>query len=455
MNLNETIAAIATPYGKGAIGIVRISGENSIKILKKIFFPIFKKEPEPGYYYGKIKDNDKIVDEVIAVVYRAPKSFTGDDMVEINCHGGILVTSEMLNLVIKNGARLAKRGEFSFRAFINKKIDLTQAEAINDLINAKTSKAKDYALKNLFGNFSNYIVNITNTLKDILVRLEVSIDHPEEDIEFINKREIETRIKKELLRIDKLLSTAKKGCAFNYGVNVVIVGKANVGKSSLFNVLLNKDKAIVSHIPGTTRDVLEDWLDIDGIPVKLIDTAGLKDSVDAIEDAALRKTGEAIESSDIIIAMFDYSDKLDKDDKRLIDVLKNIKNRVIFILNKTDKSRGVDLDGLKMMVKKRVYQISVKEEKGITQVESAIKKIIYSQDNGEDNIVINNVRYETLLKECRNYLYNVLESIKNRMPEEIIATDIRRGLKSLEEITGVFSTDDMLDAIFSNFCLGK
>ena len=456
MDIDDTIAAISTPSGRGAISIVRISGRNAIKIIKQIFVPKTKKEfTTPGVYVGKIVDNNKVIDEVVLIVWRAPKSFSGEDLVEINCHGGIVVTNDVLNTVLKKGARLARPGEFTLRAFLNKKIDLAQAEALNNLINAKTEKSKEYALSQLFGKFSQYIENIAEVLKNLLVKIEVSIDHPDEDIEFIKKDEIKKIVENIVNKINHLLSTAQSGKAFNYGVNAVIVGRANVGKSSLFNLLLRKDRAIVSAIPGTTRDIIEDWIDVEGIPVKLIDTAGFKEAFDIIEEIALKKTEEMIKISNIIIAVFDASAELKKEDFKLIEKLNPVKEKSIFVLNKIDLGMHINYEELRKRIKKRILKISALKGTGIEKLESQIKNIIIGKEGLEEEIVITNIRYENLLKKCNEYLEEVLKAVENDVPEEFIASDLRRAIKELEEITGKFTTDDLLNSIFSNFCIGK
>ncbi len=456
MDIDDTIAAISTPSGRGAISIVRISGRNAIKIIKQIFVPKTKKEfTTPGVYVGKIVDNNKVIDEVVLIVWRAPKSFSGEDLVEINCHGGIIVTNDVLNTVLKKGARLARPGEFTLRAFLNKKIDLAQAEALNNLINAKTEKSKEYALSQLFGKFSQYIENIAEVLKNLLVKIEVSIDHPDEDIEFIKKDEIKKIVENIVNKINHLLSTAQSGKAFNYGVNAVIVGRANVGKSSLFNLLLRKDRAIVSAIPGTTRDIIEDWIDVEGIPVKLIDTAGFKEAFDIIEEIALKKTEEMIKISNIIIAVFDASAELKKEDFKLIEKLNPVKEKSIFVLNKIDLGMHINYEELRKRIKKRILKISALKGTGIEKLESQIKNIIIGKEGLEEEIVITNIRYENLLKKCNEYLEEVLKAVENDVPEEFIASDLRRAIKELEEITGKFTTDDLLNSIFSNFCIGK
>ncbi len=455
MNTDDTIVAISTPLGRGAISIVRFSGRDAIKIIKKIFVPNIDKDfTQPGVYTGKIQDKDEIIDEVVVIVRRSPKSFTGEDLIEINCHGGLLVTNDVLNVVIKNGARHAEPGEFTLRAFLNKKIDLTQAEALNDLINAKTEKSKKYALSQLLGHFSKYVELISAELKKLLVKLEVSIDHPDEDIEFITYPQIKEHIISIIKKIDKLLSTAQRGKAFRYGINAVIVGKANAGKSSLFNFLLRKDRAIVSDIPGTTRDIIEDWIDIEGLPVKLIDTAGFKEAFDMIEHISLKKTEEAIKYSNIVIAIFDASKEFEKEDIDLIKRLNSMKDKVIFVLNKVDLSMKMDCNELKKKVKKKIFKISALNGKGIEHLEKEIKRLAIGKETNED-ILVTNIRYENLLKSSKIYLEEALKGVLSDIPEEFIASDIRRAIKELEEIIGKFSTEDLLSSIFSNFCIGK
>jgi len=454
--LNDTIVALATPYGKGAISIIRLSGPDSLKILKKIF-RCKKDFTRRGIYKGLIVDGNKIIDEAVVIVYRQPKSFTGEDLVEINCHGGIIITKNILNLCLKHNARLAERGEFSLRAFLNKKIDLVQAEAINDLVNAKSEKFVSVAISTLLGNFSKFINNISNKLKNLLVKLEVSIDHPDEDIEFINKSEIKRDIEEIISIIEEALSTAETGKFLNYGVNIVIVGKANVGKSTLFNLLIKKDKAITSEIPGTTRDAIEEWLDINGVPVKIIDTAGFKFKINKIEDKAILKTEEMINQSDLIIAMLDASVELDDFDIDLINKLNQLKKKIIFVVNKIDLPVKIDYDKFSNLIKKNFIKISAKTSENISQLEKAIEKLVIDEKIlvKKNDMIITNVRYENLLKESLNNLKNAKEALKGNLTEDLIASDIRRAIKSLEEITGEFTTEELLNSIFSNFCIGK
>lgn len=457
-NLNDTIAAIATPFGKGAISIIRISGPDSIKILKNLFQPDKNKDfTKPGVYKGKIIYNNKIIDEVVVIVYRAPKSFTGEDLVEVNCHGGIIVTNEVLNIFIKSGARFAKPGEFTLRAFLNKKIDLVQAEAINEIVNAKTEKFKDYAISNLFGKFSNYINNIAQQLKNLIVRLEVSIDHPDEDIEFITKEEIKSTITEIIKKIDKLLATSETGKSLNYGIIVVIVGKTNSGKSTLFNALLKKDKAITSDIPGTTRDILEEWINIKGIPVKIVDTAGFKDETDKIEKIALKKTEDTINSANLIIALFDSSLPLNDIDRTIIEKLKKYNKKIIYAVNKIDLPAKIDYNEFKKLINSSYFKISAIKEYGIENIENEIYKSFFDEKVMEDanDLIITNIRYENLLKKCKDYLKEALNTIDLNLTEDLIVSDIRRALKELQEITGEFTTEDLLSSIFSNFCIGK
>ncbi len=453
---NETIAAIATPFGKGAVSIIRISGTNTLQIINKIFHSKTNRDVSaPGIYIGTVYNNENnIIDEVQLIIKRAPKSYTGEDTAEINCHGGILVTEKVLNRVLEAGARLAAPGEFSLRAVLNDKMDLIQAEAVNEIINAKTDKSLDVALSQLSGRISVYIDNISETLRKLLVNLEVSIDHPDEDIEFVNYANIKKDIIETINNIDKILSTARAGKAFNYGIKAVIIGKANVGKSSLFNALLKKDKAIVSHIEGTTRDIIEDWIDVSGIPVKLIDTAGYKEAIDMLEQMALKKTESAIETADLIIMLFDATKNISDDEINIVKKISLLNIPVIYALNKIDKKIIFNKNKIEKLIHSDIINISVSENKGLNLIEKAIKNEILGKDFTDD-IIITNIRAEVSLKEAKKYLEYTLNSINENAPEEFIASDIRLALNELESIIGKFTTDDMLNSIFSNFCIGK
>ncbi len=452
--IDDTITAIATPFGKGAISIIRISGPSTLNIINKIFTG--KTKNKAGIYYGYIIDKNKEkIDEVLLLIRIKPKSYTGEDMAEIYCHGGLLVTELVLKRTIEAGARLAEPGEFSMRAVLNNKIDLTQAEAINEIINAKTEKSLKLSLSHLEGTLSRYINKLRLMLKDILTSLEVSIDHPEEDIEFINHSKMKKSIEEILNLINAMLENAKTGKAFNYGLKIVLIGKANTGKSSLFNALLKKDKAIISDIEGTTRDLVEEWLDIYGIPVKLIDTAGFKNASDIIEKISLEKTEDALKSADIIFFLFDNSKNLDENDKKLIKKVKNIDIPLFIIINKTDLKNQLNIEKIKKELKKNeIIKISAKNGKGINLIENKIKEFILNS-NVNNDIIITNVRVENALKKAYAHLLNSIKAIDENIPEEFIASDIRLAINELEEIIGKISSDEILENIFSNFCIGK
>ncbi len=449
-NTEDTIAAIATPYGKGAISIIRVSGKESIRILKEIFS---KKDIEnPGVYVGTIRDNEKIIDQVQIIVKRAPESYTGEDMVEIDCHGGIIVTREVLETVLKHGAREALPGEFTLRAFLNGKIDLLQAEAINDIINARTSVAKESALAQLYGKLSKKILSFIENLKQLVSEIEVSIEYPEEEIEFIDIKKIKKRLKNIINEIDYLLSTSTHGKALKYGIEIVITGKTNAGKSSLFNLLIRRDKAIVSEMPGTTRDVIEEWIEINGIPIKLIDTAGFKQVENIVEEISLEKTKEAIKTAHFIIALFDISRPLSEEDKELLKLLIPVKEKVIPVINKIDLKEELEITEIKRYFGELI-RVSVKEERGIEEIEEEIRKRI-SGESRED-IYITSLRVENSLKEARKYIKKAINSIEEVGTVEVVSELLRHSIDSLKSITGEYTTEDILNSIFSNFCVGK
>ena len=454
----STIVAISTAPGVGGIGIVRMSGEKTFEILKKIFVPKNKKNIEKikGYSikYGNIVDEkNNIIDEVLVSYFKSPKSYTTENMCEINSHGGIVILNKILEVCITNGAVIAEPGEFTKRAFLNGRIDLTQAKAVIDIINSKTDKEARVSLNQLEGKFSNNIKDIKKDILSIMADIEASIDYPEYDIE-------ETTNSKILMILDKiddklisLENSFYNGKILRDGISTVILGRPNAGKSSLLNLILNEERAIVTDIEGTTRDTIEEYIQINGIPLKIIDTAGIRNSKDKVEEIGVKKAKELAEKSDIILAIFDISRELNEED---LDILNIIKNRnSIIILNKIDLNRKVNLKEIKDS-NKTIVEMSTKTGIGKDKLFEEISKIFNLNEIANDGeIIVSNQRHKFLIKNARKNVELSRDAIKNNMPIDIISSSIRQILEDLGEITGETVTEDIINEIFSKFCLGK
>ena len=455
----DTIAAISTPPGEGAISIVRLSGEDSLKIISKMFKgKDLNKVPTHTINYGHIIDpkTKKVVDEVMVTVMRAPKTYTREDIVEINCHGGIVPTNNILQLLLANGARMANPGEFTERAFLHGRIDLTQAESVLDVIKAKTDRSAQLALKYLGGSLGKLIHKLREEILDTLSKVEVNIDYPEYDgTEMITAQLLKERTLKVKAKIDKLLETAQGGKVLCEGLATAIVGRPNVGKSSLLNYLLHEDKAIVTDVAGTTRDVIEEYVNIKGIPLKLIDTAGIHETNDKVEKIGVERSRRAIDQSDLVILVIDASESLTTEDRLLINLTKG-KQRIV-ILNKIDLQQKIELDEIENLVgSENIIQTSIINDIGVDELEEQIKKMFASGiESSQNSVIINNARHVALLNKAANSLEAVLTGIKNGMPVDLCQTDMRDAWEDLGEITGDSYNDELLDELFSRFCLGK
>lgn len=453
----DTIAAIATAAGEGGIGIVRISGENALDILKKIFEPASKSIKNRMLSYGHIinPENGKIIDEVMSVYMKGPHSYTAEDVVEIQCHGSSVSLRKILELALKNGARLAERGEFTKRAFLNGRLDLSQAEAVIDLIKAKTDRTFDVAMNQLEGVFSDRIRKIRENLVDILVNLTVNIDYPDEDIEEMTYEKLEADIYSVERNIKKLLDTADTGRIIREGLRVSIVGKPNVGKSSLMNALIGQNRAIVTDIPGTTRDTIEESISVRNIPVVLTDTAGIHSTDDLIEQIGIEKSKEAFNNSDLVILMIDASSALEEED---FEIIRHTGDRkVIVLLNKQDKGSEVHKDEIHMKIPGAVViESSVTQGDGISRLEDEIENMVYGgQVSQGENLLVTNVRHKNLLEEGKKCLEDALEMVRIREPLEFIEIDVNRCYEAMGEIIGETATSDIIDKVFERFCLGK
>ena len=452
----STIAAISTAPGIGGIGIVRMSGKECFDILDKFFKPISDK-PIKGYSikYGKIYDNNEVVDEVLVSYFIGPKSYTTENMCEINSHGGMVVMKKILNICLKNGADLAEPGEFTKRAFLNGRIDLSQAESVIELINSKTDKEAKASIEQLEGRISKNINIIRKDLLNILSDIEATIDYPEYDIEEVTNNRAMQELKNVLEKLNKLEESFKTGKILKEGIKTIIIGKPNAGKSSLLNLILNADRAIVSDIAGTTRDTIEEYINIKGIPLKLIDTAGIRETNDIIEEIGVNKSINLINEADLIISIFDNSKELDEEDYKILKMIEN-KNAII-VLNKIDLG---DVQLQKQDEIKRlntpIVKMSAKLGDGIEKLYNCIINLFDMEDIQVDNsIMITNIRHKEQICKAEENIKNAIDTIYNNMPIDIIAIYIKEALTDLGSITGENVSEDIIKEIFSKFCLGK
>lgn len=457
-NLNDTIAAISTAIGEAGIAIVRMSGEDSINIIDKIFVAASKikmKDAENRkFMYGHIYDADKKIDEVLVVKMKGPHSYTAEDIVEIHCHGGVVSVKRILNLILSKGARLAEKGEFTKRGFLNGRIDLTQAEAVIDLIKAKTDISFDLGLNQLSGALSE----VLNKLKDELVSMQAlivaNIDFPDEDIEDAAYNDLLDRSKKILDKIDNLLENSKNSRLLRDGINTVILGKPNVGKSSLLNGLLKYDRAIVTDIAGTTRDVIEDYINLDGVLLKISDTAGIRETDDEVEKIGVNIAREKLKDADLVIAIFDLSRDFDEDDKEILKLIENKKD--IIILNKDDLEQKISDEEIEKYFKDDYLRLSVMENESVMKVEKLIIDLFFDGElQISSDTVLSNLRHINALREAKKELLEVNESLNKRVFLDLIEVDLENVIAHISEITGTITTEDILDRVFSDFCIGK
>jgi len=454
----DTIAAISTPLGEGGIGIIRLSGKEAISIVNKIF-----KSPKGvnlsdvkthTIHYGFIVDplTRQRIDEVLVTVMRAPNTYTREDVVEINCHGGYLTLKRILELVLSQGARLAEPGEFTKRAFLRGRIDLSQAESVIDLIRAKTDQAQKIALEHLSGRLSEKINELRDSLMRVCAHVEAYIDFPEEDIDGLTEEEITQQINCLKEEIKKLIEGYEEGKIYREGLTTAIVGKPNVGKSSLLNALLMKDRAIVTEIPGTTRDIIEEYVNIKGIPLKIVDTAGIREAHDLVEAEGIKRSLKAVESAELVLLVIDSSRSIDRLDEEIIN--KVIHKKVIVVINKKDiKSTEFHLP--ESLKDKPAVEISALNAEGIEDLKELIFNTTISGKYEKEGIVVTKLRHKLSLEKAFESLNNAHESFKNREPLEITAMFLREALNFLGQIVGVVTTEEILNLIFSEFCIGK
>lgn len=457
----DTIAAISTPPGEGAISIVRLSGSEALPILDKIYVSGKKKLSQVAshtIHYGHLVDPDtkKEVDEVLVSVMKGPKTFTTEDVVEINCHGGMVVTNQILQLLLRCGARLAEPGEFTKRAFLNGRIDLSQAEAVMDLIRAKTNAAADLALQQLDGKLTQMITNLRQELLETLAQVEVNIDYPEyDDVEEMTSQLLRQKALEVEEKIAAILKHAKQGKILREGLKTAIIGRPNVGKSSLLNYLLQEEKAIVTEIAGTTRDVIEEYVNLDGVPLKLIDTAGIRETEDVVEAIGVKRSKEALAKADLILLVLNQHEGLAKEDLELLALTKG-KERFI-LLNKMDLTDGLDVTSLKEYAKEEeILPISVLTNVGLEALAEKIKERFFSGSlEQEDATYISNVRHIGLLEQAQKSLQEVKTGIESGMPVDLVQIDMTRCWEFLGEIIGESAPDELITQLFSQFCLGK
>lgn len=464
--LNDTIVAIATPPGQGAIGIIRFSGHDAIQIVDKYFYGKNLNKVEGNtVHYGKIKDEkDQMLDECMASVFKAPRSYTKENSVELSCHGSPYILSEIVKLFIRNGARMAKPGEFTMRAFLNGQLDLSQAEAVADLIASENASTHDLALKQLRGGFSDVIKTLRQELIDFSALIELELDFGEEDVEFADRTKLETLVKKIQTVMQQLIQSFQYGNVIKNGVSTVIAGRPNAGKSTLLNALLNEERAIVSDIAGTTRDTIEESLNIKGIKFRLIDTAGIRQAQDAIEKIGVEKTREKINTSTLIVYVFDVTESKPEDVWEDIDAFLQSNadlqagNKKLFVANKMDLNPYTKLENYykqDLINSDNLLSASAINNMNI----EALKELLYKNviDNPEmlDKTIIVNNRHFEALHNANQSLSKVLDGLNTGLSPDLVAMDIRQSLYSLGEITGEISTDDLLESIFSRFCIGK
>ena len=463
MYLSDTIAAIATPPGIGGVGIIRVSGSEAFSIVNRLFTSQgtldLRKRPNKTIQYGYIVDPDTpdrhIIDEVLLLLMKGPHSYTAEDVIEIQCHGGMVSVRSILQLLLVNGVRLAEPGEFTKRAFLNGRIDLTQAEAIIDIIDAKTEDSLSLAVQQLDGTVSTYIHEVREQLMAMIARLEVTIDYPEEDIEEVTLEEVRDGLLPIMKDMDDLLATAQTGRLIRDGIMAVIVGRPNAGKSSLLNALLRENRAIVTDIPGTTRDSIEEYMNVEGIPLRLIDTAGLRHTEDTIEAMGVQKAKDYMQQADMILCVIDGSTPLTAEE---IDILQSVSGKqTIVLINKSDVAQVVTAHDINQIgTYTAIETISAKAGDGTRILNHWVKELVYGgQVAHHQQAVLSNVRHISLMESAKSQLLEAMASIDSAMPVDLVVTDIRGAWEALGDITGDTIRESLVDELFSRFCLGK
>jgi len=455
----DTIAAISTAIGEGGISIIRVSGAKALQVVGSIFRGRSAKSLETmetyTMRYGRIVEfgGEDVVDEVIVSYMKGPRSFTAEDTVEINCHGGIVATNKVLENVLKAGARMADPGEFTKRAFLNGRIDLSQAEAVIDIIRAKTELSMKSAVLQAGGNLSAAVRELREKLLGLIAHIEATVDYPEEDLEEITAIQVSARLKEVVEELTGAIESADEGKILREGISTVIVGKPNVGKSSLLNTLLKENRAIVTDIPGTTRDVIEEYINIKGIPIKIVDTAGIRETEDVVERIGVKKSRSKIEEADLIIFMLDTSRELTDEDRDIISYIKG--KKYIVLLNKVDLNARMDIKELEGLEPEYVINASVIQGFGIDRLKDAIVKLFFHGEIKSNELVITNMRHKEAMMAARSSCLQAIDALGGTSAIDLASIDIRSAWYSLGQITGDTMEEDIIDKIFSEFCLGK
>jgi len=457
--LTDTIAAISTPLGEGGIAVIRISGDEAVRHADRVFVSKQSLEHVPSHtvHYGHIKDprTDERIEEVLVTVMRAPRSFTKEDVVEISCHGGLISVNKVLELLLMNGVRLAEPGEFTKRAFLNGRIDLTQAEAVIDLIRSKSDRAFSIALKQVEGRLSQRIHDMRQQLVELLAHIEVNIDYPEHDVEAMTSAYIQDRSRTIIEQIEELLRSARQGKILREGIVTAIIGRPNVGKSSLLNELAQDNRAIVTDIPGTTRDVIEEYVTVGGIPLKLLDTAGIRETADLVEQIGVERSKHALAEADLILFVLNNGEELHEDERDLLQQMKD--RQTILIINKMDLPSRLDVGQIASYISdERIVRMSISEGLGLKELERAITGMFFSgKIESHDLTYVSNVRHISLLEQAKQSLIDAITSVEAGIPIDIMQIDVRVAWEQLGEIIGDAAPDSLIDQIFSQFCLGK
>jgi tRNA modification GTPase len=458
MYKEDTIAAIATPPGEGGIAIVRISGPDAERIAATVFARSQGKNGKlksHSLYHGTVRDptSHDVLDEVLLTIMSKPRSYTGEDVVEIHCHGGVFLVRRILGVVLAQGARHAEAGEFTMRAFLNGRLDLTQAEAVLDLIRARTDKGVELALRQAEGGVSEWVREVREELLDILVQVEAAIDFPEEEIELLQRSDLIAKINRLKEKIIGVAATYEWGRLFREGARVCICGRPNVGKSSLFNALLGEERVIVTPVPGTTRDVVEESINLGGLPVVVWDTAGIRDTKDQVEKIGVELSRQHVEKADAVLLIIDSSGPLTDEDHSLLQLISSKKS--IIVVNKSDLFQQVEIDDLvKMAPQRQLLSVSAKTKAGLDPLRTSLRELILGSTN-ESPIILTNLRHKAALLRAESALSRAVVTLKENRPAEFVAVDLNGAREGLEEVIGIIHSDDILERVFSNFCIGK
>lgn len=456
---NDTIAAISTPIGEGGISVIRVSGPEAVEVVDRVYKGkrSLAEVETHTVHYGHIfhPETKEILDEVLVTVMRAPRTFTREDVVEVSCHGGIVPVQKVLKALLAAGARLAEPGEFTKRAFLNGRIDLSQAEAVIDLIRSKTDQAARVAMEQARGRLSRLIRRLRNEILETLAHLAVNVDYPEYDAEELTGKELLTRCRRMEEEIVRLLDTARQGKILREGIATVIVGRPNVGKSSLLNALVQENKAIVTDIPGTTRDVIEEYVNVRGIPLRLLDTAGIRETEDVVERIGVERSRRALEQADLVLLLLNYAEPLTEDDRRLLEEVRS--HTAIVVVNKTDLEQRIDLEEVRRLIgDKPLVMLSLKEERGLDRLEEAIGQLFFAgKMERADAACVSNVRHIHLLELALGNVRDAISGIEGGIPLDMAEIDLKSAWQHLGEIIGESVAEDLIDQIFSQFCLGK